>query len=196
MPDEPECTGLLALALATHARRDARLDSMGNVVLLADQDRSRWHHDEITKAAEMLDHVVRLHRPGRYQVEAAIACLHGIAPEFADTDWPQIASLYATLELLVPTPVVRVNRAVAVAYAQDLTAGLALLDERSDIDMSTVESWHLFWSTRGELLARLGDVAAATEAFDRALACGPNDSDRRHLLKRRDAVASERREAS
>ena len=187
MPDEPECTGLLALALSTHARRDARLDATGNVVLLIDQDRSRWRHDEIAAAAEMLDHVVQLHRPGRYQVEAAIACLHGIAPEFADTDWSQIASLYATLELLVPTPVVRVNRAVAVAYARDPAAGLALLDD-SDIDMAAVENWHLYWSTRGELLARTGDSAAATAAFDRALSCGPNDSDRKFLLQRRNAV--------
>ncbi len=187
MPDEPECTGLLALAVATHARRDARLDSTGSLVLLADQDRSRWHHDEIATAAEMLDHVVQLHRPGRYQVEAAIACLHGIAPEFADTDWSQIASLYATLEFLVPTPVVRVNRAVAVAYARDPAAGLALLDE-SDIDMAAVEDWHLYWSTRGELLARNGDAVAARMAFDRALACEQNESDRDFLLKRRNAV--------
>lgn len=196
MPDEPECTGLLALALATHARRDARLDSAGDVVLLADQDRSRWHHDEIAIAAEMLDHVVRLHRPGRYQIEAAISCLHGIAPTFADTDWSQIASLYATLELFVPTPVVRVNRAVAVACAHDPAEGLALLDDLNDFDIATVENWHLYWSTRGELLARLGDLAAAAAAFDRALACEPNDSDRRFLLQRRNAVAGKRREAS
>ena len=137
----------------------------------------------------MLDQVVRLHRPGRYQVEAAISCLHGVAPTFADTDWPQIACLYATLELFVPTPVVRVNRAVAVAYADNPAAGLALLDD-------PVENWHLYWSTRGELLARLGDLAAATAAFDRALACGPNDSDRKFLLQRRNAVANKCREAS
>ena len=195
MPDEPECTGLLALAVATHARRDARLDVNGRIVLLAEQDRSLWDHDEIDTAATMLDRVVRLHRPGRYQIEAAIACLHGIAPDFAATDWPQIASLYATLELLLPTPVVRVNRAVAVAHARDAATGLALLDQ-PDLDMSGVEDWHLYWSTRGELFARSGDQIAAMSAFDRALTCVSNDSDREFLLQRRDAVASERREAS
>ena len=193
MPDEPECTGLLVLAMASHARRDARLDESGHTVLLADQDRTRWHHDEIDIAAAMLDRVVRLHRPGRYQVEAAIACLHGIAPTFADTDWPQIASLYATLELMVPTAVVRVNHAVAVAHANDAAAGLVLLDDGRTIDMSPVENWHLYWSARGELLERVGDVVAAIAAFDRGLACVSNDSDREFLLQRRNAVASKRR---
>jgi RNA polymerase sigma-70 factor (ECF subfamily) len=195
MPDEPECTGLLCLALATRARRDARLDGMGRVVLLADQDRSRWRHDEIDQAAAMLDRVVRLHRPGRYQIEAAIACLHGTAPDFAATDWPQVASLYATLELLQPTAVVRVNRAVALAHAMEPAAGLALLDA-GDIEMAAVEDWHLYWSTRGELLHRLGDSAASVLAFDRALTCSPNDSDREFLRQRRDAVASKCLEAS
>jgi RNA polymerase sigma-70 factor (ECF subfamily) len=195
MPDEPECTGLFCLALATHARRDARLDEIGRAVLLADQDRSRWRRDEIDEAAALLDRVVRLHRPGRYQIEAAIACLHGTAPDFAATDWPQIASLYATLELLQPTAVVRVNRAVAVAHAMEPAAGLALLDA-GDIEMAAVEDWHLYWSTRGELLHRLGDSAAALLAFDRALTCSPNDSDREFLRERRNAVASECLEAS
>ena len=193
MPDEPECTGLLVLAMVSRARRDARVDEIGRIVLLADQDRTRWNRDEIERAATMLDHVVRLHRPGRYQIEAAIACLHGIAPTFADTDWPQIASLYATLESLVPTAVVRVNRAVAVAHAIDAAAGLALLDERDTIDMSAVENWHLYWSTRGELLNRMGELAVAVDAFDRALTCASNDSDREFLLQRRNAVASKRR---
>ena len=192
MPDEPECTGLLVLATVSHARRDTRLDATGHTVLLADQDRARWHRVEIDSAAALLDAVVRLHRPGRYQVEAAIACVHGIAPTFADTDWPQIASLYATLELMLPTAVVRVNRAVAVAHANDAAAGVLLLDDRDTIDMSAVENWHLYWSTRGELLERVGDAVAAVAAFDRALACVSNDSDREFLLQRRNAVASKR----
>jgi RNA polymerase sigma-70 factor (ECF subfamily) len=196
MPDEPECTGLLALALATHARRNARLDVGGAVILLADQDRSLWDRTEIVDAAALLDAVVGLHRPGRYQVEAAIACLHGTAASFAETDWSQIASLYATLELFSPTPVVRVNRAVAVAYADGPAAGLALLDNLDEVASTAVDGWHLFWSTRGELQARLGNVDAATAAFDRALGCSPNESDRRFLLQRRDAVATEHREAS
>lgn len=196
MPDEPECTGLLALAIATHARRDTRLDATGQVVLLADQDRTRWHRNEVETAAAMLDRVVRLHRPGRYQVEAAIACLHGIAPTFADTDWQQIANLYATLELYTPTPVVRVNRAIAIAYAVGPSAGLAALDDMSQADFAAVDGWHLYWSTRGELLDRLGDQTAAIAAFDRALNCVTNDSDREFLLARRRGVADERGEAS
>ncbi|MDO9174866.1 MAG: hypothetical protein Q7V62_08670, partial [Actinomycetota bacterium] len=188
MPDEPECTGLFALSLATHARREARVDDEGAVVLMADQDRSRWHHDEIAEAAAALDAAILLRRPGPYQAQAAIACLHGLAPTFADTDWSQIASLYATLERFTPTPVVRVNRAVAVAEARGAGEGLALLD---GLPVGDVDRWHLYWSTRGELLHRVGQTADAVHAFDRALACTPNDSDRRFLLHRRSVVAGE-----
>ncbi len=189
MPDEPECTGLLSLALATHARRDARLDAAGDLVLMADQDRCRWHHDEIAEAAALLDQAVHLHRPGPYQSQAAIACLHGLAPSFAATDWGQIAGLYQTLERFTPTPVVRVNRAVAVAETQGAATALALLDE---IDPATVDRWHLYWSTRGELLRRLGRTGEAVDALDRAIACSPNDSDLRFLRGRRGALAGER----
>ena len=193
MPDEPECTGLLALSLATTARRDARLDKGGDLVLMVDQDRSRWYHDEIAEAASMLDQAIHLHRPGPYQVQAAIACLHGLAPTFADTDWEQIASLYATLERFTPTPVVRVNRAVAVAESTGAQAGLDLLDQ---LDETTVDRWHLYWSTRAELLARVGRTDEAIQALERALGCESNDSDRRFLLVRRDALAVKRRESS
>lgn len=188
MPDEPECTGLLALSLAAHARRDARLDDAGEVVLMADQDRSRWRHEEIAEAAALLDHAVHLHRPGQYQVQAAIACLHGLAPTFADTEWSQIASLYATLERFTPTPVVRVNRAVAVAEEQGAEQALRLLDQ---LVPATVDRWHLYWSTRGELLERLGRKDDAVNAFDQALGCSPNESDRRFLLRRRRLIAGE-----
>ena len=188
MPDEPECTGLMALSLATTARRNARLNVDGELVLMADQDRSRWRHDEIAEAVAMLDHAIHLHRPGPYQVQAAIACLHGLASTFADTDWPQIASLYVTLERFTPTPVVRVNRAVAVAEARGAREGLELLDELSE---TTVDRWHLYWSTRGELLARLGNTGDALQAFDHAIDCAPNDNDRRFLLRRREALTAE-----
>jgi len=186
MPDEPECAGMLALALATDARRDARLDEHGELVLLPDQDRSRWRIDEINEAAAMLDAAIRRRRAGPYQLQAAIACLHGLAPTYADTDWPQIAQLYAMLERFQPTPVTRVNRAVAVAEAEGAQAGLALLD---DIDDAAVAQWHLYWSTRAELLQRTGDRDAAVAAFDRSLACNPNDSDRRFLERRRAEVS-------
>ena len=189
MPDEPECTGLLALSLATNARRHARLSADGGVVLMADQDRSLWRHGEIAEAAALLDRAVHLHRPGPYQVQAAIACLHGLAPSYPETDWAQIASLYATLERFAPTPVVRVNRSVAVAESQGAAAGLALLDQ---LDESTIERWHLYWSTRGELLVRTDRVEEALRAFDRAIACGPNESDLRFLVRRRRELAGER----
>jgi RNA polymerase sigma-70 factor (ECF subfamily) len=182
MPDEPECAGLLALALATHARRDARLDAAGDLVLLPQQDRSRWHLDEIREADAVLDAALRRGAAGPYQLQAAIACLHGLAPSAARTDWPQIAALYATLESLTPVPAVRVNRAVAVAEAHGAAAGLALLDA---VDEPALADWHLYWSTRGELLHRLADRAGAVAAFDRALECTPNDSDRRFLERRR-----------
>ncbi|MDO8362874.1 MAG: sigma-70 family RNA polymerase sigma factor [Actinomycetota bacterium] len=191
MPDEPECAGLAALAMAVHARRDGRLDAAGEVVLLPAQDRTRWHHDEIAAAAALLDRAVARHRPGQYQVQAAVACLHGLAPTYADTDWAQIVSLYATLERFAPTPVVSVNRAVAVAELEGAAAGLAVLDT---VDVAAVERWHLFWSTRGELLHRLGRSHDAVAAFDRALGCAPNDSDRRFLLRRRSDLAGEGRQ--
>ena len=181
MPDEPECAGLLALALATHARRDARLDDMGQLVLLRDQERTRWHHDEIREASELVDAAIRRRRIGRYQLQAAVACLHALAPSADETDWPQIAELYRMLELLAPSPVVRVNRAVAEAHAHGAAAGLALLD---DIDTTEVAQWHLYWSTRGELLHRAGDLEGAIAAFERALTCNPNDSDRAFLERR------------
>jgi RNA polymerase sigma-70 factor, ECF subfamily len=181
MPDEPECAGLLALALASHARRDARTDDRG-VVLLRDQDRSRWHNDEITEAEHLLDAAIHRRKAGPFQLQAAIALLHDLAPSYAETDWPQIAELYRMLEIMSPTSVVRVNRAVAEAEAHGAPAGLALLD---GVDAAEVERWHLYWSTRAELLQRTGDVDGALAAIDRALQCTPNDSDRDFLLRRR-----------
>lgn len=190
MPDEPEVTGLLALTLATHARSAARVDATGEVVLMAQQDRARWRHDEIAEAAALLDHAVHLRRAGPYQVQAAIACLHGLARTYLDTDWRQIADLYATLERMAPSPVVRVNRAVAVAEAEGVEAGLALLTEVSG---PPADRWHLYWSTVGELSYRAGDREAAAKAFDAALGCSPNDSDRTFLLRRRREIADEGR---
>lgn len=160
---------------------------------MADQDRSRWHHDQIGEAVTLLDHAIHLKRPGPYQVQAAIACLHGLAPTFADTDWPQIVSLYHTLAQFVPTPVVRVNKAVAVAEAAGAEAGLAVLDE---LAAPAVKRWHLYWSARAELLHRVGRDGDAVDAFDRALACSPNDSDRQFLLQRRRTLAGERQRAT
>jgi RNA polymerase sigma-70 factor (ECF subfamily) len=158
------------------------VNAEGELVLLAQQDRARWDHAEIEEAAGLLDTAVRLQRPGPYQLQAAVACLHGLAPSVAATDWPQIAGLYAALDRLQPTAVVRVNRAVAVAEAGDLDGALALLDT---LDPVAVQRWHLYWSTRAELLLRAGRAADAVTAFDAALGCSPNDTDRRFLLGRR-----------
>jgi RNA polymerase sigma-70 factor (ECF subfamily) len=182
MPDEPECAGLLALALATEARRDARFDDQGDIVLLAAQDRSRWHHDDIEEAKQLLIEAFRRGRPGPYQLQAMIACVHGSASTSGDTDWTQIAALYRTLEAVNPTSVVRVNRAVAVAEAEGADVALSLLE---DVDLDVVGEWHLYWSTVGELLRREGRLDDARAAFDRALACSPNDTDRRFLERRR-----------
>jgi RNA polymerase sigma-70 factor (ECF subfamily) len=178
MPDEAECVGLLALTLATNARRRARTDGHGEIVLLADQDRSLWDADAVAEAAALVDSVLRRGRPGAYQMQAAIACLHGVAPSYGDTDWPQIAELYRLLEVRWPTPVVRVNRAVAVAEVAGPRVGLDLLAEL--IGTST-ERWHLYWSTRADFQRRLGEPEAAADSYRQALDCPCNDSDRRFL---------------
>jgi RNA polymerase sigma-70 factor, ECF subfamily len=181
MPDEAECVGLLALTLATNARRRARTDSDGEIVLLADQDRSLWDHDAIAEASALVESVLRRGRPGAYQMQAAIACLHGVAPTYADTDWPQIAELYHLLEMRWPTPVVRVNRAVAVAEVAGPAAGLALLQE---LVGTSTERWHLYWSTRADFQRRLGEMEVAADSYRQALDCPSNDSDRRFLQRR------------
>jgi RNA polymerase sigma-70 factor (ECF subfamily) len=185
VPDEPEAAGLLALLLATHARRAARLDGTDDVVLLAEQDRSRWDTAAITEAHEIVERTLRRKRVGRYQVEAAIACLHGLAPTWEQTDWPQIAELYELLEWLHPTPVVTVNRAVAVAEVDGPAAGLAVLDR-----VEGVESWHLYWATRADLLRRLGRLTDAAAAYRSALSCRCNEADRRFLERRLAEVSS------
>lgn len=179
MPDEPEVAGLLALMLATHARSAARLDRSGNVILLGDQDRARWDHRAIEEASLLISSALRRRTPGPYQIQAAIAALHGSARAYPDTDWPQIVTLYRLLEDYLPTPVVRVNRAVAEAQIHGPQAGLQLIE-----DLEGIDGWHLYWSTRAEFYRRLDRTTEAARAYRRALECGPNDSDRRFLLAR------------
>ncbi len=153
MPDEPEALGLLALMLLQHSRRDARVDAAGDLVLLEDQDRARWDHDMIDEGLATLDRAMALGRPGPYQVQAAIAALHAQAPRPEDTDWPQIAALYGALAAMTPSPVVALNRAVAVAMAD----GPERRARRSSDELAAeLDGYHLFHSARADLLRRLG----------------------------------------
>jgi RNA polymerase sigma-70 factor (ECF subfamily) len=177
MPDEPECWGLLALTLATHARSGARVDEAGEMVLLADQERSHWDHEAIAAAAAIIDGQQGRRRPGPFQIQAAIASLHGVSPSYEQTDWVEITELYRTLEAMQPTTVVRVNRAIAEAEAHGPEDALALLE---DVD----SDWHYLWVARADFQRRLGQTTEAGASLDRALASEMNDSDRA-LLERR-----------
>ena len=167
LPDEAEVLGLLALELLHDGRRAARTDRLGNLVLLADQDRSAWDHRQIAEGAALVEAALGRHRIGRYQVEAAIAALHALAPTSDATDWPQITALYSVLDRIAPSPVVSLNRAVAVAMADGPGAGLALV-ERLAGERSMARSHH-FHSTRAYLLAELGRIEDARRAYGRAL---------------------------
>lgn len=177
MPDEPECWGLLGLTLATNARRGGRLDESGDMVLLADQDRSRWDHAAITEAHEIIDRQQSRRLAGPFQIQAAIAVLHGTAPSYAETNWQEISELYRTLEAMQPTVVVRVNRAIAEAEVYGPEAALILLD---DVD----SDWHYLWVARSDLQHRLGQTEGASRSLHRALAAEMNDSDRALLEQR------------
>lgn len=182
MPDEPEVVGLLALLLLLHARRAARTDAEGRLVLLPDQDRSRWDPDLVAEGQGLVRTCLRRGTPGPYQLQAAVNAVHSDAETAADTDWRQVVVLYDHLLALQPSPVVALNRAVAVAELDGPLAGLALVDE---LDLGAYGPFHV---TRAELLARAGRVGEAVKAFDTALALTTNDVEREHLLRRREAM--------
>jgi RNA polymerase sigma-70 factor, ECF subfamily len=188
MPDEPEVIGLLALMLLHHSRRDARVSPAGDLVLLDDQDRSRWDSAMIEEGLGLVHRAIQLRRPGFYQVQAAIAALHAEAREAADTDWPQIVELYARLARIAPTPVVELNLAVAVAMADGPGAGLPLIDRLAD----QLDGYQHFHSARAELLRRLGRIEEAGAAYRRALDLATNPVDRRFLQGRLADVAPAR----
>jgi RNA polymerase sigma-70 factor (ECF subfamily) len=173
MPDEPEVHGLLAMMMLLDARRDARFDA-GELVLLADQDRSRWDAAQIAAGRAALDRALALHGRGPYVVQAAIASLHAEEPR----DWPQIAALYGELACLTASPVVELSRAVAIAEADGPQAGLDIVDRLA------LEDYRYLHATRGELLRRLGRTQDARDAYARALALVHDDAERR-LLERR-----------
>lgn len=179
MPDEPEALGLLALLLLHQARRDARTDAAGEVVLLADQDRGRWDAALIARAETLLG---RLPAParGRHQLEAAVALVHARAPSYAATDWPAIVRAYGRLRTIIDSPVVRLNEAVAVGMARGPAAGLALLDQLDD----TLTDYHYLHAARGELLRAAGDRAGALAATRTALELVGNEAERRLLVRR------------
>jgi len=181
-PGEPEVLGLLALLLLTDARRPARTGRGGRLVLLEDQDRSRWDRAKISEGSQILDRALRLRRPGPYQIQAAIAGCHAAATAAGDTDWAQIAALYAALASHEPTPVVQANRAVAVAMAEGPAAGLALLDGLAPDGPGA--GWHLLHACRADLLRRLGRTAEAAGAYRAALALDPPPAEREFLTRR------------
>jgi RNA polymerase sigma-70 factor, ECF subfamily len=182
MPDEPEATGALALMLLHHSRRHARVGGDGELITLEEQDRDRWDAAEIQEGLALLEAALRHRQAGPYQLQAAIAACHARAATIAHTDWPQIAGLYALLEAQMPSPVVRLNRAVAVAMAGDIEAGLAIVDELSGD--ARLARYHLLEATRADLLRRRGDAAAAAAAYQRALPLAPSKAERRYLQRR------------
>jgi len=182
MPDEPEARGLLALLLLHDARRAARTDEQGDLVLLEDQDRTRWDAAEIAEGVAELELALRRGRPRPYQVQAAIAACHATAARAEDTDWSEIALLYGRLFEMMPTPVVALNRAVAVGMADGPDAGLALVDA---LDAShALAGYHLLAATRADFLRRLARHEEAHEAYRRALDLVTSDSERRYLTRR------------
>lgn len=182
LPAEPEAAGLLALMLLHHARRDARTDEMGDLVPLEEQDRSRWHAVEVAEGAALVDAALRRGRAGAYQVQAAIAALHMEAQTADVTDWPQIVALYGILEKMQPVPVIRLNRAVAVAMSEGILAGLVLLDS-VEAD-GGLEKYHLLSAARADLLRRLGQHSSAADAYRRAISLCENEIERRYLRRR------------
>ena len=178
MPDEPEAAGLLALMLLHDARRDTRLTDDGVLVTLEDQDRTRWDHCQITEGDDLLQSALRRGAPGPYQVQAAIAACHATARTAADTDWPQIAALYAQLP---QTPVVTLNRAVAIGMADGPAVGLRLVDE---LGVGPLTGYHLLPATRADFLRRLNRFPEASSAYREALGLATTDSERLYLEKR------------
>jgi RNA polymerase sigma-70 factor (ECF subfamily) len=183
IPADPEPRGLLALLLLQHARREARVDGAGELVPLEEQDRGRWDRSAIEEGTALVETALARGRVGPYQIQAAIAALHGQAATPDETDWPQIAALYTVLRRLQPTPVVRLNHAVAVAMADSLEAGLSLLDDLADD--GSLDRYPLYPAARADLLRRLGRGAEARQWYDRAIALTTNPVERRYLERRR-----------
>jgi RNA polymerase sigma-70 factor (ECF subfamily) len=186
--DDPEMMGLLALLLLQHARTAARLDAAGNIVLLDDQDRSRWNHELINEGLALIDKAARHRRPGPLQVQSAIAALHARAARPEDTDWAQIDRLYATLERLQPSPVVTLNRAVAVSKVNGPQAALALIEPLAP----QLGGYFHFFGVMGALLSQLDRAEEARVAWDRAIALARTPAEAAHIRMHLDRLTRER----
>ncbi|MBP2324389.1 RNA polymerase sigma-70 factor (ECF subfamily) [Kibdelosporangium banguiense] len=181
LPEEPEVRGLLGLMLLIEARRAARTGPDGGIVLLADQDRSQWDDDLLAEGMAIVRDCVRRNQPGPYQIQAAINAVHSEPP----TDWTQILQLYDQLYALTPTPVVALNRAVAVAEVDGPAAALVLVDELR------MDKFHLFHAIRADLLRRLDRIEEALQAYDSAIDRASNSSEREHLRRKRENLMTE-----
>jgi RNA polymerase sigma-70 factor, ECF subfamily len=182
LPKQAEAQALLGLMLLHDSRRDARVSADGELVLLEEQDRSLWHAEQIQEGTEIVESALRRGAAGMYAVQASIAALHANAKTAAETDWAQIAALYDVLLRMQASPVIEVNRAVAVAMARSIEEGLALLDEIEKRE--ELEKFHLLPAARADLLRRLGRNAEAAETYRRALTLATNDIERRFLRRR------------
>jgi RNA polymerase sigma-70 factor (ECF subfamily) len=187
MPDDPEVAGLLALMLLHDSRRQARVDAHGELVALGDQDRGQWDRGRIREGERLLDGAMRRRRPGPYQLQAAIAALHATAPSPAETDHTQIAALYGELARRAPSPVVEVNRAVALGRADDPGAGLTVLEPL--LHAETLEHYAPLHAAHADLLDRAGKPEQAARAYLRAAECAENTVTRAELRRRAAALA-------
>ena len=183
LPAEREPKALLALMVLIDARQATRTDDSGAIIVLEEQDRLRWDRARIAEGVQLVDQALRGGQPGRYAVQAAIAALHARAPSAGETDWAQIAALYGVLTQLQPSPVVDLNRAVAIAMSEGLEKGLAL------VDAITLPGYHLLPAARADLLRRLGRHREAAASYRDALALVTNEAERRFLERRLDEVS-------
>jgi RNA polymerase sigma-70 factor (ECF subfamily) len=182
MPDEPEALGLLALMLLHDARRPSRMDAAGDLVTLEEQDRSLWNHAQIAEGASIVERALRQRRAGPYQIQAAIAACHATARCASETDWPQIAGLYAQLERVAPSPIVELNHAVAIAMTDGIEAALQVVDALAN--GGQLDDYYLLHATRADLLRRAGRVAESRASYQAALERAPGDAERRFLARR------------
>lgn len=182
LSEVPEAMGLLALMLLHDARREARVGPEGEMVLLEEQDRSRWDRGKIREGVSIMERLLLMKRPGPYQIQAAISALHAQAERAEDTDWPQIAALYHELMKMTPSPVIELNRAVALAMADGPLKGLKLLDQ--PVLKQELSDYYLFHAARADLLRRVGRMDDASDAYTLALNLCQNERERAFLRRR------------